>query len=90
MFEASHTLHPLLTPLSAERPEGLQPLYVFKPAHSENDYVAYFIAAIDLNQDGNDEFVIEANYRKGLAYKVISPTGAKYQEIYTSYYRGPQ
>ncbi len=74
----------------AERPGGLDPLYIFKPAKSDNDndYVAYFTAAIDLNQDGSDELVIEASYRNGTAYKIISATGSKYAEIYTSYYRG--
>jgi hypothetical protein len=72
----------------AERPGGLDPLYIFKPAKSDSDYVAYFTAAIDLNQDGSDELVIEASYRNGTAYKIISATGAKYAEIYTSYYRG--
>lgn len=73
-----------------ERPERIEPLYIFKPAHSQNDYAAYLIAAIDLNQDGNDELIIEASYRKGIAYKVISPVGSNYQEIHSSYYRGPQ
>jgi len=72
----------------AERPGGLDPLYIFKPAKSDNDYVAYFTAAIDLNQDGSDELVIEASYRNGTAYKIISAAGGKYDEIYTSYYRG--
>jgi hypothetical protein len=72
----------------AERPAGLEPLYVVKPARSDNEYVAYFTAAIDLNQDGTDELVIEASYRNGTAYKVISATAGKYSDIYTSYYRG--
>jgi hypothetical protein len=71
-----------------EQDGGLQPLYIFKPAKSDSDYVAYFTASIDLTQDGTDELVIEASYRGGTAFKVISGTGGKYQEIYTSYYRG--
>jgi hypothetical protein len=47
-----------------------------------------FTAAIDLNQDGTDELVVEASYRNGIAYKIISATGGKFAEIYTSYYRG--
>jgi hypothetical protein len=68
---------------------GLQPLYVHKPTGSDDPFVAYFVASLDLNQDGNDELVIEASYRIGTAYKVISNVGGKYQEILTSYYRGP-
>jgi len=71
---------------------GLQPLYIYKPMSSDNSedaYVAYFTASLDLNQDGSDELVIEASYRIGTAYKVISFTGGKYQEVLTSYYRGP-
>lgn len=68
----------------------LQALYIFKPdVGSGEPYVAYFTAALDLNQDGTDEFLIEASYRVGTAYKVISMSGGKYQEIFTSYYRGP-
>ncbi len=69
---------------------GLQPLYIYKPSGTEDPFVAYFTAALDLNQDGNDELVVEASYRLGTAYKVISMTGAKYEEIFTSYYRGPE
>ena len=68
---------------------GLQPLYVYNPANSADPFVAYFTASVDLNQDGNDELVIVASYRIGTAYKVISNVGGKYQEIFTSYYRGP-
>ncbi len=71
-----------------EQPGGLQPLYIFKPEKSDNDYVAYFAAALDLTQDGSDELVIEATYRNGTAFKVISGASGKYEEIYTSYYRG--
>jgi hypothetical protein len=67
----------------------LQPLYIYKPASSAEPYVAYFTASLDLNQDGTDELVVEASYRIGTAYKVISFTGGKYQETFTSYYRGP-
>jgi hypothetical protein len=67
----------------------LQALYIYKPASNEDAYVAYFTASLDLNQDGNDELVIEASYRIGTAYKVLSMTGGKYQEVFTSYYRGP-
>src|SRR4029078_11733806 len=74
--------------ICAERPGGLEPVYVSKPAKSDNEYVAYLTAAIDLNQDGTDELVVEASYRNGTAYKVISATASKYAEIYTSYYRG--
>ena len=74
----------------AEDAGGLQPLYIFKPPKSDNDYVAYFTAAVDLNQDGSDELVVEASYRKGTAYKIISATGSKYAETYTSYYRGQE
>ena len=73
----------------AEESGGLQPLYVYKPAASADPYVAYFIASLDLDQDGSDELVIEASYRIGTAYKVISNAGGKYHEIFTSYYRGP-
>jgi hypothetical protein len=67
----------------------LQPLYIYKPSTPDDPYVAYFIASVDLDQDGIDELVIEASYRIGTAYKVISNTGGKYQEIFTSHYRGP-
>ena len=39
--------------------------------------------------DGTDELVVEASYRIGTAFKVISMVDGKYQEIFTSYYRGP-
>jgi hypothetical protein len=68
---------------------GLQPLYIYKPSDSDDSYVAYFTAAVDLNQDGTDELIVEASYRAGTAFKVISNVGGKYQEILTSYYRGP-
>jgi len=67
----------------------LNPLYIYKPADSDDPYVAYFTASADLNQDGNDELIIEASHRVGTAYKVISNVGGKYQEILSSYYRGP-
>jgi len=67
----------------------LQPLYIYKPSTPDDPYVAYFIASVDLDQDGNDELVVEASYRVGTAYKVISNSGGKYQEVFTSYYRGP-
>jgi hypothetical protein len=67
----------------------LQPLYIFKPNGSGDPYVAYFTASMDLNQDGTDELVVEASYRIGTAFKVISMAGGKYQEVLTSYYRGP-
>ncbi len=67
----------------------LEPLYIFKGAASEAPYVAYLTASLDLNQDGTDELVVEASYRIGTAFKVISMAGGKYQEIFTSYYRGP-
>jgi len=69
---------------------GLLPLYIYKPAGTEEPYVAYATASIDLNQDGTDELVVEASYRLGTAFKVISMVGEKYQEIFTSYYRGPE
>src|SRR5205823_4866003 len=72
-----------------EEAGGLKPLYIYKPANSAEQYVAYFTASLDLNQDGNDELVLEASYRIGTAYKVISFLGGKYQETFTSYYRGP-
>ena len=73
-----------------ERPDGsLESLYIYKPAASAEQYVAYFVASLDLNGDGSDELVIEASYRLGTAFKVISLSGGSYQEIYTSYYRGP-
>jgi hypothetical protein len=68
---------------------GLVPLYIYKPTNGENPYVAYFTASVDLDQDGNDELVVEASYRIGTAYKIISSTAGKYQETFTSYYRGP-
>jgi len=67
----------------------LQALYIFKPGVSEDPYIAYFTASLDLNQDGTDELVIEASYRIGTAFKVISMAGGKYQEVFSSYYRGP-
>jgi hypothetical protein len=73
-----------------ERSGGLDPLYVFKPAKSPTDYVAYLTAAIDLNQDGSDEFIVEASYRNGTAYKVVSAGGGGYSEVYSSYYRGQE
>src|SRR5262245_46835267 len=72
-----------------EEAGGLQPIYIYRPPNSDDPYVAYFAATLDLNQDGTDEFVIEASYRIGTAYKVISNVGGKYQETFTSYYRGP-
>jgi hypothetical protein len=75
--------------LFVEEAGGLQPLYIYKPANSDDPFVAYFTASLDLNQDGNDELIVEASYRIGTAYKVISAAGGKYQEIFTSYYRGP-
>jgi hypothetical protein len=69
----------------------LKPLYVYNPANSAGDpFVAYFAAAVDLDQDGTDELVVEASYRIGTAYKVISAAGGDYREIHTSYYRGPE
>jgi len=73
-----------------EESGGLRPLYIYKPADSDDRFVAYFTAAVDLDQDGNDELVVEASYRIGTAFKVISSVGGKYQEISTSYYRGPE
>src|SRR5207247_7834720 len=67
----------------------LEPLYVYKPSPSEVQYVAYFVASVDLNGDGTDELVVEASYRLGAAFKVISFKDGKYRETYTSYYRGP-
>src|SRR5439155_3358534 len=61
-----------------EEAGGLQPLYIYKPASSADPYVAYFTASLDLNQDGTDELIIEASYRIGTAYKVISSMGGKY------------
>ena len=72
----------------AERQGGLEALYISKPAKSDDEYVAYFTAAIDLNQDGSDELVVELSYRNGTAFRVISPTAGKYADVYTSYYRG--
>ena len=72
-----------------EQAEGLQPLYIYKGASSDDSYVAYLTASVDLDQDGNDELVVEASYRIGTAYKIISSAGGKYQERFTSYYRGP-
>jgi hypothetical protein len=68
---------------------GLVPLYIYKPTAAGDPYVAYFTASMDLDQDGTDELVVEASYRIGTAYKIISSTGGKYQEVFTSYYRGP-
>jgi hypothetical protein len=72
-----------------EQPDKLEPLYVYKPSASDQQYVAYFTASLDLNGDGTDELVIEASYRLGTAFKVISASDGKYRETYTSYYRGP-
>lgn len=73
----------------SEQAGKLDPLYVYKPSGSEQQYVAYFVASSDLDGDGTDELVIEASYRLGTAFKVISASGGKFHEIYTSYYRGP-
>jgi hypothetical protein len=72
-----------------EQTGKLEPLYVYKPSASDQQYVAYFVASLDLNGDGTDELVIEASYRLGTAFKVISASDGKYRESYTSYYRGP-
>jgi len=72
-----------------EQGDKLEPLYIFKPSASEDQYVAYFAASLDLNGDGTDELVVEASYRLGTAFKVISVSNGKYQETFTSYYRGP-
>jgi len=72
-----------------EQAGKLEPLYVYKPSVSDEQYVAYFVASLDLNGDGTDELVIEASYRLGTAFKVISAADGKYRESYTSYYRGP-
>jgi hypothetical protein len=72
-----------------EQSGSLEPLYIYKPSASEQQYVAYFVASLDLDGDGTDELVVEASYRLGTSFKVISGTGGKYREIYTSYYRGP-
>jgi len=71
-----------------EKDGALEPLFIYKPSAGE-PYVAYFTASIDLNQDGSDELIIEASYRVGTALKVISNVNGKYQEIFSSYYRGP-
>ena len=71
-----------------EKDGGLEPLYIYKPSAGD-PFVAYFTASIDLNQDGSDELIIEASYRVGTAFKVISNVNGKYQEIFSSYYRGP-
>lgn len=67
----------------------LQPLYIYKPTDATDPYVAYFTASVDLDRDGTDELIVEASYRIGTAYKVISNVGGKYKEILSSYYRGP-
>jgi hypothetical protein len=72
-----------------EQDGHLQPQYVHRPQDSEEAFVAYFTAAVDLNQDGTDELVIEASYRIGTAYKVVANVGGKYQQTFSSYYRGP-
>ena len=72
-----------------EQSGKLEPLYIYKPAATDQQYVAYFAASVDLNGDGTDELVVEASYRLGTAFKVISASDGKYQETYTSYYRGP-
>src|SRR3989442_3915237 len=75
--------------LFMEQSGSLEPLYIYKPTSSEEQYVAYFVASLDLNGDGTDELVIEASYRLGTSFKVISVSNGKYQETFTSYYRGP-
>ncbi|HLH31902.1 MAG TPA: hypothetical protein VKY31_11925 [Terriglobia bacterium] len=72
-----------------EEGSGLQPLYIYKPDASSDPYVAYLTASLDLNQDGSDELIVEASYRIGTAFKVLSLSGSNYREILTSYYRGP-
>jgi hypothetical protein len=71
-----------------EKDGGLETLYIYKPTVGDA-FVAYFTASIDLNQDGSDELIVEASYRLGTAFKVISNVNGKYQEIFSSYYRGP-
>jgi hypothetical protein len=72
-----------------EQAGDLKPLYIYNPSPQGDPYVAYFTAAVDLNQDGTDELLVEASYRIGTAYKVISNVGGKFEETFTSYYRGP-
>ena len=72
-----------------EQSGSLEPLYMYKPAATEDQFVAYFVASLDLDGDGTDELVVEASYRLGTSFKVISGSGGKYRETYTSYYRGP-
>src|SRR5262249_42541562 len=73
-----------------EEAGALRPVYVHKPTSSDDAYVAYFTAAVDLDQDGTDELIVEASYRIGTAFKVISNASGKYREVLTSYYRGPE
>ncbi|PYS13936.1 MAG: hypothetical protein DMG15_09565 [Acidobacteria bacterium] len=72
-----------------EQSGRLEPLYINKPSVSDEQYVAYFVASLDLDGDSTDELVLEASYRLGTAFKVISASGGNYRETYTSYYRGP-
>ena len=66
-----------------ERSGGLEPLYVYKPSPSEEQYVAYFVASVDLDGDGTDELVIEASYRLGTSFKVIwDPEGSTAKSIH--------
>jgi hypothetical protein len=76
--------------LFLEKAGGLEPLYVYQPRNADEAYVAYLTAAVDLDQDGTDELVVEASYRIGTAYKIVSKVKGKYQETLTSYYRGPE
>ena len=58
---------------------------------SDDDIIAVssYVASLDLDGDSTDELVLEASYRLGTAFKVISASGGNYRETYTSYYRGP-
>src|ERR1051325_10570646 len=60
-----------------EQSGSLEPLYIYKPAATEDQYVAYFVASLDLDGDCTDELVVEASYRLGTSFKVISGSGGK-------------
>ena len=72
----------------------LEPIYVFRsePASRdqayESNYHASLVAALDLDGDGNDEFIIAAGYYEGAAFKIIALRDGAYLEISSSYYRG--
>ncbi len=72
----------------------LEPIYEFRSepwnggqAYSAN-YHASLVGAVDLDGDGNDEFVIHAAFYEGSVFKIVGFRDGAYREILSSYYRG--